>query len=192
MTPAGLIACFPSKSPPKTSIRHRLELEIVQHLPTFDGDDEYTMYDQKMDRSWNGMQKTPDGWGPSDKSGASNYSEVSAHPLQVVDLSEARQTADVVLRQAVQILFFIISEKSLIPAGSIACFPSKTSRRTSRSSLERLKAQSIFAKGQMTYSLHRTPVRSFHSDFLLVASLSASFPRARTDCTEFPDAEAEE
>jgi hypothetical protein len=50
---------------------------------------------------------------------------VSAHPLQVADLSEARQTADLVLRQAVQILFFIISEKSLIPAGSIACFPSK-------------------------------------------------------------------
>jgi hypothetical protein len=51
--------------------------------------------------------------------------EVSAHPLQVADLSEARQTADVVLRRAVQILFFIISEKSLIPAGEVACFPSK-------------------------------------------------------------------
>jgi len=58
---ADLIACFPSKSSPKTRIRRRLKLEIVQHLPTFGGDDEYTLYDQKMDRSWNGMQKTPDG-----------------------------------------------------------------------------------------------------------------------------------
>jgi hypothetical protein len=103
-----------------------LELETGQHLPTFGGDDEYTMDDRKMDRSSNGMQKTPNGRGHGDKFGASNYSRGLSTPTPSDGsfrgkTNRGRSSSS---RDA-QIIFFVISKKSLIPAGSIACFPSK-------------------------------------------------------------------
>jgi hypothetical protein len=44
----------------------------------------------------------------------------------------------------------------------------------------------------MTYTLHRTPVRSFFRFSVGGELVSEAFLEARTDCTEFPDAEAEE